>query len=266
MGDKITITHCKNCETQITGYNFCPNCGAKKITRRITFKNLVNELIERFFNLDNSIVKTFIHLFTKPEEVIDGYIQGMRKRYINAFGYFAISLTILGLYSFFLEDTLREFSTSGSPTEAAIKANKAVMDFIFKYQTILNFSSIPLLAMVSKVVFLNYKKYNFTEHLVIYLYAYSHIVTIVTLVLIPITLLEVSMEATLLQFPVYIIYIAYVLKRLYNLSWKKIILKTLLFFLVSGVFYIIVSIILSVLIVLTGIIDLKDLQELNAQN
>lgn len=256
MSKVITVNNCKNCGNSIETSNFCSKCGAKKITKRITFKNLFQEFVDRFFNLDNSFVKTFVHLFTKPEDVIDGYIHGLRKRYINAFGYFAISLTVLSLFTFLLEDRLFELITV-SNTEPQAEVNKAVMDFMVKYQTILNFLSIPLLAIVSKIVFYNYKKYNFTEHLVIYLYAYSHIVAIISLLFIPITLLGVSMQFTFLQFPIYVIYIGYVLKRLYNLSFKSILLKTLLFFVVSFGLYFIISAATIFIMIITGSIDLE---------
>ena len=72
---------CKNCERQLrTDFRFCPDCGAKIIRNRITLKNLWGDVVERVFNIDNTFLKTFGHLFSKPEVVIEGYIEGTRLR------------------------------------------------------------------------------------------------------------------------------------------------------------------------------------------
>ncbi len=236
MNDLITISNCKNCGQQIETYSFCPDCGAKKITKRITFKNLIVEFVDRFLNVDNSFIRTFVHLFTKPEEVIDGYIHGLRKRYVNAFGYFAISVTITGFYSFIVKDRIFELTTtalSSLMSKDEIEAQLVALDTSFQYQSVLSFILIPILALLSRLVFLNYKKYNLTEHFVIYLYAYSHIVAVVALIQTPITFLVDSyFIMAFLPFLFYFLYIGFVLKRLYSISLKKILIKTILFFLI----------------------------------
>lgn len=259
MSDLITITNCKNCGQQIETYNFCPDCGAKKITKRITFKNLVQDFVDRFLNIDNSFFRTFLHLFIKPEEVINGYINGLRKRYINAFGYFAISITITGFYSFLVKDRLKEIVKLNNYSEQQIELQSSIYDFSFQYQSIISFLLIPFLAILSRLIFLNYKKFNLTEHLVIYLYAYSHIVGTMAIILLPLTFIADSiLIIAYVQFPIYILYIAYVLKRLYKLSLKSIILKTLLFLVLGSVFYIIFSILIIVVMILTGEVDISN--------
>ncbi|WP_438711407.1 DUF3667 domain-containing protein [Aquimarina muelleri] len=257
MSDLITITNCKNCGNQIETYNFCPSCGAKKITNRITFKNLVSEFVDRFFNLYNSFIKTFIHLFTKPDEVIDGYIHGLRKRYVNAFGYFAISITITGFYAFLVKDRLKEIIKFGNFSEQQAEMQSSLFDSTFQYQSILSFLLIPLLAILSRLVFLNYKKYNLTEYFVIYLYAYSHIVGTMALVLLPLMfIVNDFIIIMLIQFPVYIFYMAYVLKKLYQISVKKIMIKTLLFLIYVSILYIITIIVATALMIMSGTISI----------
>lgn len=259
MSELITITNCKNCGKQIETYNFCPDCGAKKITKRITFKNLVQDFVDRFLNIDNSFFKTFLHLFSKPEAVIDGYIHGLRKRYVSAFGYFAISITITGFYSFLVKDRLKEIMKFEDFSEQQIAVQDSVYDFTFQYNSIISFLLIPFLALISRLIFLNYKKYNLTEHFVIYLYAYSHIVGTMTIILLPLTFMTNNFAiVAMIQFPIYILYVAYVLKRLYGLSLKSIILKTLLFLFIGSLSYIIFSVVIGILMVLTGAIDIEN--------
>ncbi len=259
MNALITIENCKNCGQHVENHNFCPNCGAKKITNRITPKHLISEFIERFFNLDNSFIRTFIHLFTKPEEVIGGYINGLRKRYIHAFGYFAISATIMGFYSFVVKGRLGDLMTNplnSSLSMEQIETQNSIVDFIFQYQTLLNFLLIPILALLSRIVFLNYKKYNLTEHLVIYLYAYSHIISLMAIIVLPFIFFSYNLTTiTLIQFSGYIIYVAFVLKRLYSINLKKILLKTLLFIILGGVSYIILILIAFLIMLLIGVVE-----------
>lgn len=84
--------NCKNCNLLLSDKaSFCSNCGAKVIRNRLTFKNLIEYFSEQFLNYDNKFLQTFIHLFTKPEVVIESYINGTRKKYVNVISFFAIS-------------------------------------------------------------------------------------------------------------------------------------------------------------------------------
>ncbi|WP_281542620.1 DUF3667 domain-containing protein [Maribacter aestuarii] len=96
---------CKNCSNQLrTDYSFCPDCGAKVIRNRLTVKNLWYDATERFFNVDNTFLITFKHLFTKPDEVIAGYINGVRKKYLNPISYFTIAITMGGLFVYLMSE------------------------------------------------------------------------------------------------------------------------------------------------------------------
>jgi uncharacterized membrane protein YvbJ len=75
---------CKNCGLAlIEETNFCTACGAKVIRNRLTIKNLLEHAVEEFLSIDNKFLITITHLFTRPEVVIDGYINGLRKKYMN---------------------------------------------------------------------------------------------------------------------------------------------------------------------------------------
>ena len=96
--------NCKNCNTSlIEGNDFCGFCGAKVIRNRLTIKNLLAHFSEQFLNYDNQFLKTFLHLFTKPEVVIGGYIDGTRKKHVNVISYFAIALTLFRITTFYFK-------------------------------------------------------------------------------------------------------------------------------------------------------------------
>ena len=257
--------NCKNCTTELKNHhNFCPNCGAKVIRNRLTIKNLWSEFSERFFNYDNTFFKTFRHLFVKPEVVIDSFVDGTRKKYLNVFNYFAISITVTGFFTFIYLKFFPEIYTGAMDslqnayeTEAQQKMFTDMMSTIFDYQSIIYFMMIPIFALVSIIVFYNYKKYNYTEHAVIYLYAYSHItmsLNILYLICI-LTYQPLLNYMSLLSIPISILFIAYVLKRVFELSFKKIVLKTLLFLVVGSIFYIGLVIVIGILMLITMFFD-----------
>ena len=79
---------CKNCGTILTSENnFCNFCGAKVIHNRLTVSNLFEDFKEKFLNVDNAFLRTFISLFKRPDDVINGYIEGTRKKYINVINF-----------------------------------------------------------------------------------------------------------------------------------------------------------------------------------
>ncbi|GGG38408.1 hypothetical protein GCM10011344_44110 [Dokdonia pacifica] len=237
---RVISNRCKNCDTLLNlDQAFCSNCGAKRMYNRLNWRNLTEDFVDRFLNIENNFLRTFLALFKRPEDVIGGYIDGMRKRYLSAFSYFAISLTITGLYTFvlrkwFLNEAMFEAAAKESNGEVVVNTigpTMEIVNWVFEYQSILTFINIPLYALISILVFWNYKKYNFIEHVVIYLYVYSHtqiITSVISILFMWSSFIQV-MISSLVTF-LYIIYTAYVLKRLFNLTIEKILLKTLLFF------------------------------------
>ncbi len=240
---------CKNCTINLReGDKFCAHCGAKVIDQRLTIKHLAAESSAVFFNLDsNKPIKTFLDLFRRPEEVINGFIQGVRKKYINAFGYFTIALTFSGLFAFLHRKwvpNLYENMVAGLyDTQTQTDFFISYMETFYEYQSLVLLAMVPLLAFISKLVFFKDKRYNYTEHLVINTYAYSHI-TILTNILFISTMWNETLFAYVSMFslPLQMLYYFFCLKRLYTISLSKMILKTLLFLVVLAGVYVVILI------------------------
>ncbi|WP_405252176.1 DUF3667 domain-containing protein [Dokdonia sp. Asnod3-C12] len=235
----VVSDHCKNCGTPLQlDQRFCSHCGAKRMYNRLNTRNLLEDFTERFLNIENVFLKTFIVLFTAPEDVIHGYVEGLRKRYMSAFGYFAVALTITSVYTFFFRnwfidsESFSEFSNgfaSGFKSPDTTVLND-YMDFVFDYQSLFSFLCIPLYAVISKLVFWNYKQYNFIEHIVIYLYTYSQVqilMSVLGMLFIWSNMAQMILGVVTTVFP--IIYTIYVLYRIFDLTIEKAILKTILF-------------------------------------
>ena len=68
---------CKNCnDALLQQHYYCSACGGKVIRNRLTMKNLFADFSQQFLNYDNTLLKTFIALFKKPEDVIGGALAG----------------------------------------------------------------------------------------------------------------------------------------------------------------------------------------------
>ena len=256
---------CKNCQTELeTSAEFCKTCGAKIIRNRLTLKNLFEHFSEHFLNYDNRFLQTFICLFTKPEDVIGGYIDGVRKKYVNVISYFAIALTLSGLQLFILDKFFPEamdMSAMTNTTQGSEQMNTDVMSMVREYQSLLMMMNVPIYAIVSYLVFYTLKKFNYTEHLVIFMYALSQLTFVGVLIAISAAFLGFSLaHASFILMPIQVIYSAYVLKKLYKLSVKGLILRTLLFLLIGTVVFAIISIIFGIIYAIVAYLN-GNLQE-----
>jgi hypothetical protein len=250
--------NCKNCQRPLKDEEtYCHYCGARVIHNRLTTRGLISQLGEEFFNYDNRLLRTFVDLFTKPEVVIDGYIQGVRKRYANPVGYFTLMVTFSGLYLWvmqkFYPDVMQRLFAGLNESEAQVEASMEFNSFFFEYQSFIFFASIPLLALISKLVFFNIKRYNYTEHLVINIYAYSQASALSTLLsLATIWAFEVYQYVAFLVLPLQIVYYGYMFKRLYGMSLGRILIKSLVFLLILMLLYLVFIVIALVVMIANG--------------
>ena len=252
---------CKNCHSLLNEENnYCSSCGGKVIRNRLTFKNLLQHFSEAYLNYDNKFLKTFIHLFKKPEDVIGGYIGGTRKKYADVISYFAIALTLSGLQMFIMNKFFPEaMDISNMAAEGSEEFQRKNLEFVQEYQSIIMMLYVPLYALMSKIVFFDKKQYNYTEHLVIFMYIISQ-TTIVSAIYsvfaasIGLTLGDIGLYYTI---PFQILFSAYSLKRLFKLSFTTILVRTLFFLVVLSIFMMIFGIVMVLMMMLNG--DLQSL-------
>jgi hypothetical protein len=256
--------HCKNCNSNLSSnHKYCYDCGAKVITQRLTLKHIVANVNAQFFNYDNNFLKTFLHLLSKPELVIEGYINGVRKKYINVIQYLAISLTLTGLY-FFILNTFYDnpFAIDSSifiANSEAVKNPESIKEIteqtskiMGNYYSLIYIISIPISAIVTWLVFyFSDRKYNYTEHIILNTY-YSSQLSLINIILgiILVTLGINYMNTSLILPPISFLYLAYIFKRVYKLSFFMAFVNILLF----GVFYTVTFAIVGVIGVLIGFI------------
>lgn len=224
-------------------------------------RHLFEHFSETFFNYDNKFLQTFLLLFTKPEKVIRSYIDGGRKKYVNVITYFAIALTLSGIHIFILNKffpnsmNMDLFFTNGSE-----EIQRKSMSFTQEYQSMLYMVFVPIYALISKIVFLNNKTFNYTEHLVINMYILAHVSILSVILTLFTTFLGIDYGVmSLVVIFLQTIYSAYAFKRLYNLPLRSIILKYLLFIVVSLILVIVLSLLSAIMMVMNG--DIQDALE-----
>lgn len=227
--------NCKNCNHTLNQTDdYCNVCGAKVIRNRLTISNLFSHFSEHFLNYDNRLLQTFIKLFTTPEVVIGNYINGTRKKYVNAISYFAIAISIAGLQLYIINKffpgamDLTNYSQEGTE-----EINKKISSITQEYQTIIMMFYIPFYALFSKIVFINHKQYNYTEHLVMFLYIQAQLSIFSFIFFIPLLIIKVPfMIVSFIYLALSLFYISFVLKRMHGLTILEMILKILVFILI----------------------------------
>lgn len=251
---------CKNCNNNLrTDYSYCPDCGAKVIRNRLTVKNLWFDVTERYFNVDNTFLKTIWHLLIKPEVVIDGYIGGIRKKYLNPISYMGIALTLSGFLVILMKKKSKEMDFDLFGTGMASSNMQPVFDFTADYQAILFVLYIPMMAAASWLAY-DKVKYNFTERLTIFIYTLAEwsIFTFIPSILI----LTFSPENYVkLAFPllgIMYLYTGWVIKRTGKLNGIDFVARVLVFYGFFTFQYFAMSILIPVLLIVTGQMNFQD--------
>ncbi|MDC6387066.1 DUF3667 domain-containing protein [Maribacter sp. PR1] len=251
---------CKNCDNNLrTDYSYCPDCGAKVIRNRLTVKNLWGDVIERYFNLDNTFLKTFYHLFTQPHTVIAGYIGGIRRKYLNPISYLGISITLSGLLVFFMRRNSAEMDMDILGTGTSMTWQTKMWDMVLDYQAIFFVLYIPMMAISGWLNFQT-QKYNFSERVVIFMYTLAQyslaifIPSLLILVIMPGNYMTFSFVALIFMYA----YSAYVIKKVSKDKGLELWSKVIIFCVIFTFFYISLSIILPLILLLTGAMQIED--------
>lgn len=149
--------HCLNCAEPIAK-NFCPNCGQKTDTHRITFKHFIaHDLIHGVWHIEKGLFFTLKEAVTRPGQAALDYIRGKRIQYYNVF---YLALLLLAVNAFLLH-WYRNIQYAGK-TVAANEIN----DFLSSYSKIFILSIVPLLAFNANWIFRRIRL-NSAEHLIV---------------------------------------------------------------------------------------------------
>lgn len=260
---------CKNCHQELEpDAHFCDNCGAKVVVDRITFKQLFLEVFINVFGFDSRFFKTLRMTATQPHIVIDEFLNGVRRKYMNPFAFLAVGAGIsLLVFNYFADDfkavnsninssqieelkAIAEMDISAKEGLSAKEIQKleidkkgaqfqlkfldGYMNFTLQYYNLFAFLFLIIYAILSKWTF--WKPHNFGEHIVINAYIYGFLTYISLILFFLAMVIHPSIYIYSMFF--YILFYMYAFGRLYKLSIWKNILKLLRFVLGLVIFFI----------------------------
>ncbi|MFY0481356.1 DUF3667 domain-containing protein [Flavobacterium sp. PLA-1-15] len=153
---------CLNCNTPVDN-KFCPNCGQKTDTHRITLKHfLFHDIVHGVWHMEKGILFTLKQALIRPGKASLEYIEGKRIRYYNVF-YLILLLTALGIFI----DNIYATAFENYVSYIEPIPSSATSDFLTKYVKFFLLLAIPVYALNSFVLF-NKKKLLYSEHLIIF--------------------------------------------------------------------------------------------------
>jgi uncharacterized protein DUF3667 len=195
--------NCLNCDNPLSyADKFCPNCGQKAATHRLTLHDLLHDVIHYFTHADKGIFHLLRALSTHPGLVARAYVEGARKKYFNPINFLLI---VAGIVLFMTAvfhinsnetENRRPQNTQAStqtaaPTPEQIKhyreigvRGQKVNKFFTKYANLVTIGATPLFAFLFFLFYRN-NKFNYTEHLIANMYFVGFIMIFYALLFIP---------------------------------------------------------------------------------
>jgi hypothetical protein len=151
---------CTNCSTAILpGQKYCPNCGQKAPTPRLTLHEIGAEFLHALVHVDRSALSLIWQLLVRPGVVARDYVAGKRKRY---FGPFAFLVVTVAFTSAVIAISGFQAVTTDSPNGLA--------SFLQQHINLLFFFDVPLLAAACRLVGIR-EPFNYAEYLVLTSYS-----------------------------------------------------------------------------------------------
>jgi len=165
--------HCLNCNEPIRK-NFCPNCGQKTDTQRITFRHFVaHDLLHGVWHLERGILFTAKEAIVRPGKASLDYIGGKRIRYYNVF---YLSLILIGI-AIIISHLGQSVQTQGDNAQS-----KEFIEFFSKNIKLIVLGIVPLMAINAWLLFRK-MKLNFAEHIIAAGFAFLGVLVLVNMML-----------------------------------------------------------------------------------
>lgn len=259
---------CVNCGNVFTK-TYCNNCGQHFDTKRLTTKELWDNITFSFFNFDRGIPNTIKKLFSNPGGMMKEYIEGHRVNYSHPIALLLLLCTIYGIvvgliYSVYPESYEDPVQIMGVDTGdgAFVRMVSYILNRLANSSLFMAIVPVPFYAWFSRRFFRKYgsRNYNYAEMLFICLYmaaqrmAFSIIIQPFILSFPDLGILNLLKNAG------YVLLAAWTFRCLFDvkLGWGNAIWKSILVFLVSlivlGVIMLALIIVVWILVLLIGVL------------
>ncbi len=244
---------CKNCGHSFEG-NFCNNCGQKFNVRRINFNYLIDEISNSFFQVNRGIFFTIKDLAIRPGNSIRDFLNGKRKQHFKPLAFILMVSAIYVLTTYFtgkktyLGDAMSGMSSAFSDNGDELAITNIILNWLsnnFAYSTLL---LLPIFSFASYLSFIKVK-YNYFEHLILNFYiAGQQIIIYLTF---DILFFTFKIEGYLIQIVPFIIAMLYLFWAFIQFfKTEKLLLKIVLTILNYILYFIIISITITLISIL----------------
>ena len=83
---------CRNCGALQVG-TYCHDCGQRFLDGPITFREIAEQAVRIFMDLDRGFLYTLRMMTLQPNEVVRRYLDGERRRFMSPVAYFLLAVT-----------------------------------------------------------------------------------------------------------------------------------------------------------------------------
>src|SRR5450432_1181192 len=154
---------CLNCDTAIVEpARFCSRCGQRTDTARLSFGDVMRDLMHKFVNVERGPLTFAWSLLTRPGSVAREYVEGKRRRH---YGPFATLVVLVGM-------TTLAINLSGFQILSQDGLPSAPTNLLQRHFNLLLLVQLPLLGGACAALFRG-ARLTLPEHMVLAAYALS---------------------------------------------------------------------------------------------
>ncbi|MDX1315553.1 MAG: DUF3667 domain-containing protein [Eudoraea sp.] len=231
--DEITTHTCKNCGSVSSG-KFCSQCGQRLSVDKVTFSETFQDLIDAMFSINAPLLTTMKGLIKNPGLLLRNYLSGQRKKYYKPVAFFILTTVVYLLIRALIG--FDPFRNSAFQVQDGVGTGTYLVDAKnFMLLNINNFLFVFVftLALFSKLFF--FKRYSLAEFTAIsfYLLGIYTLMATVNMFFIQYVSEKMQILATLGMFLYFLYAMGSLLKK--PLFW--ILLKCILLYFLSVLFY-----------------------------
>lgn len=169
----VPSSACPNCDREGDEGMFCPACGMDKSKGRLATGAVLIETANSLVGLDSALRRTLRELLRRPGLLVEDYVSGRRRRYVNPARFCLLSLglwfVVAGLCGLDSLDVSGIQITSSSGNESSARFVGRVREIVGEHLELLLFLALPLRAAFLQLLFRRSGR-NLAESLVLVLY------------------------------------------------------------------------------------------------
>jgi len=154
---------CLNCDLATpTSARFCPACGQRTDTGRLTLADIARDLMQRFVDVERGALAFARSLLLRPGSVAREYVEGRRRRYYGPFPTLAVLVGVTAL----------AINASGFQVLSQDGLPPGPTDLLQRHFNLLLLVQLPLIGAACALLFRHTGR-TWAEHMVLAAYALS---------------------------------------------------------------------------------------------